>query len=243
MNQTKQKVQKMPQRGKKKAPSKQKQQSIRFVLIAVIVLTAVLIILGTLVFSADKVISDDSVSSENSEILSAVSSDEMGFPVTFSNNDIIRTESFSSKIFVLGKKILTCISAGGTVKFNHIFTFTDPEMTVSQKYGIVYDRASSKYLIFNSRGVIFEGETENGKHIITADINNRGDVALITKSDDSACRVSLADKKGKVIYIWSCAEEYGVSVDLSEDGQEILCGVIGSADGTLYSQIYLLDIH
>ncbi len=245
MNQTKQKVQTKPkpQRGKKKAPSKQKQQSVRFVLVGVVVLTAVLIILGALVFSADKVISDESVSSENSELLSTVSSDEMGFPVTFSNNDIIRTESFSSKIFVLGKKILTCVSDSGKIKYNHIFTFTNPEMTVSENYGLVYDRASSKYLIFNSKGVIFEGESENGKHIISADINNRGDVVLVTKSDDSACRVSLADKNGKVIYIWSCAEEYGVSVDLSEDSQEILCGVIGSENGTLYSKIYLLDIH
>ncbi|MBQ3137104.1 MAG: hypothetical protein IJB74_06455 [Clostridia bacterium] len=243
MNQTKKNVSTKPRKKKKKASSKQKQQSVRFVLIGVVILTAVLIILGALVFSADKVISDESVSSENSELLSTVSSDEMGFPVTFSNNDIIRTESFSSKIFVLGKKILTCITDSGKIKYNHIFTFTNPEMTVSEKYGLVYDRASPKYLIFNSKGVIYEGESENGKHIIAADINNKGDVALVTKSDDSACRVSLTDKKGRVIYIWSCAEEYGVSVDLSEDGQEILCGVLGSENGTLYSKIYLLDIH
>ncbi len=226
-----------------KNKKKKKHEGTKYLLAGAVLLTAVLIILGALVFSADRVISDDTVSSENRELLSTVSADEMGFPVTFSNNDIIRVKSFSSKIFVLGKKILTCLSDSGAVKFNHIFTFTNPEMTVSEKYGLVYDRASSKYFIFNSKGVIYEGETENKKHIITAKINNRGDIALVTKSDDSACRVSLTDKKGEVLYIWACAEEYGVTVDLSEDGREILCGTVGSREGAVYSKLYLLGTY
>lgn len=230
-----------PINSKKK--KKKSQQGSRYVLVGIVVLTAVLIILGALVFSADRVIDDDSISSENSELLSTVSSNEMGFPVTFSNNDIIRAESFSSRIFVLGKKILTCVSDRGSVKYNHIFTFTNPDMTVSENYGLVYDRASSRYFIFNEKGVIYEGETENKKHIITAKINNRGDVALVTKSDDSACRVSLIDKKGKVLYIWACANEYGVCVDLSEDSREILCGTIGSQEGSVYSKLYLLETY
>ncbi len=243
MNRPNQKGQMKTQPRKKKKSKKQKQQSSKYILVGAVVLTAVLIILGALVFSADKVISDDTVSSENSELLSTVSENEMGFPVTFSNNDIIRVESFSSRIFVLSKKLLTCVSDRGAVRFNHIFTFTKPEMTVSENYGLVYDRASSKYFIFTEKGLIYEGETENKKHIITAKINNRGDVVLVTKSDDSACRVSLTDKKGKVLYIWACAEEYGVSVDLSEDSREILCGTIGSENGTVYSKLYLLETY
>ncbi len=239
MNRPNQKGKMKPQMRKKK----QKQQSSKYILVGAVVLTSVLIILGALAFSADKVISDDTVSSENSELLSTVSENEMGFPVTFSNNDIIRVESFSSRIFVLSKKFITCVSDRGSVRFNHIFTFTNPEMTVSEKYGLVYDRASSKYFIFTEKGVIYEGETENKKHIITAKINNRGDVVLVTKSDDSACRVSLTDKKGKVLYIWACAEEYGVSVDLSEDSREILCGTIGSENGAVYSKLYLLETY
>lgn len=226
---------------KKRRP--QKRRDSRFILIGAVVITAVLLILGAIAFSSDKVISDDSISSENSELLSTVSENEMGFPVTFSNNDIVRVESFSSRLFVLSKKLLTCVSDRGTVRYNYIFTFTNPEMTVSENYGLVYDRASSKYFIFNEKGVIYEGETENKKHIITAKINNRGDIALVTKSDDSACRVSLTDKKGKVLYIWACAEEYGVSVDLSEDSREILCGTIGSENGAVYSKLYLLETY
>lgn len=241
MNEKNKKGQIKPLKPKKKKA--QKKRDSKYILVGAVVLTAVLIILGAIVFSSDKVISDDRVSSEDSELLSTVSENEMGFPVSFSNNDIIRVESFSSRLFVLSQKLLTCVSDRGAVRFNHIFTFTNPEMTVSENYGLVYDRASPKYFIFTEKGVIYEGETENKKHIITAKINNRGDVVLVTKSDDSACRVSLTDKKGKVLYIWACAEEYGVSVDLSEDSKEILCGTIGSENGTVYSKLYLLGTY
>ncbi|MBE6774801.1 MAG: hypothetical protein E7543_01255 [Ruminococcaceae bacterium] len=241
MDKKKNKGQVKPFDGKKK--KRKSRRSSRYALVGAVVLTAVLIILGAAVFSADRVIDDGSVSSENSELLSTVSSNEMGFPVTFSNNDIIRVESFSSRLFVLGKKILTCVSDRGAVKYNHIFTFTNPDMTVSENYGLVYDRASCRYFIFNEKGIIYEGESENKKHIITAKINNRGDVALVTKSDDSACRVSLVDKKGRVLYIWACANEYGVCLDMSEDSREILCGTIGSLEGSVYSKLYLLGIY
>ncbi len=241
MDRANQKRQTKPKSQQKK--KSKKQQGSKYILIGAVVLTALLIISGAFIFSADKIISDDTVSSENSELLSTVSENEMGFPVTFSNNDIIRVKSFSSRIFVLSKKLLTCVSDRGAVRFNYIFTFTNPEMEVSENYGLVYDRASSKYFIFTEKGVIYEGETENKKHIITAKINNRGDVAFVTKSDDSACRISLTDKKGKVLYIWACAEEYGVSIDMSEDSREILCGTIGSENGAVYSKLYLLETY
>ncbi len=231
-----------PQQNRRK-PVKKKQFLSPYIIIGSVILTVVVILGAALIFTSDRVIEDDTVSSEADEILSAVSSDEMGFPVVFSNNDILQAESFSSRIFVLGKKILTCVSAEGKIKYNKIFTFTQPEMAVSDKYGIVYDRASSKYFIFTHKGVIYEGESENGKHIITAKINNQGDTALVTKSDDSACRVCLIDKKGKVKYIWSCADEYAVCLDIAQNGDSILCGTIGSENGVIYSKLYLLDIY
>ena len=99
-----------PQQNRRK-PVKKKQFLSPYIIIGSVILTVVVILGAALIFTSDRVIEDDTVSSEADEILSAVSSDEMGFPVVFSNNDILQAESFSSRIFVLGKKILTCVSA------------------------------------------------------------------------------------------------------------------------------------
>lgn len=165
-----------------------------------------------------------------------------GFPVSFTSNDIITAKSFSSRIYVLTSKILTCVSSSGEVSYTENFTFVEPEMAVSEKYGIVYDRGSSKYLIFNKNGLVYEGDTEDNRHIITAVIDSKGNCAIATKSDNSACRVYLMNKKGEILYIWSCAEEYAVSLDISSDSKEILCGTIGAYNGEIYTKLYNLEI-
>lgn len=165
------------------------------------------------------------------------------FSVNFANNDIISCENMSSKMIVLTKKMLTCISYKGRVLFTETFTFVEPQMYVNDNYGIVFDRGSSKYIVFDSYGIIRQGTTDDNRHIITAVTDKKGNCAISTKSNDSACRVYFLDKKGNTKYIWSCAEEYAVTLDISNDGNDILCGTLGSYNDEIYTYVYYLDIH
>lgn len=184
----------------------------------------------------------DALNGEDESVIDSSVIENEGFPVSFTSNDIITAKSFSSRIFVLTSKLLTSVKSSGEIDFTKAFTFVEPEMTVSEKYGLVYDRASSKYLLFNSKGTVYEGTTEGNRHIITAAVDSKGNCALVTKSDDSACRVYLVNKKGEILYIWSCAEEYVVALDISSDAKEILCGSIGTYNGDILTKIYKLDI-
>lgn len=166
-----------------------------------------------------------------------------GFPVTFTSNDIISCEAFSSRIYVLTSKTLSSYKSNGVNSFNIDFTFVDPAMAVSEKYGIVFDRGSSKYFVFNNKGLYYEGTTDGDRHIIQATIDNKGNCAFVTKSEDSACRVSFVNKAGKLIYMWSCAEEYVVALDISSDSKEILCGAVGAYNGDILTKVYKLDIN
>ncbi len=165
------------------------------------------------------------------------------FPVTFSSDDIISTENISSKMIVLSKKLLTCISYKGRVLYTEAFTFVEPQMNVNDKYGVLFDRGSSKYIIFDAYGIVYEGTTEGNRHIITATVDNKGNCAIATKSDDSACRVYMVDKSGEIKYIWSCAEEYAVCLDISKNSDEILCGTLGAYNNEVYTKVYCLDVY
>ncbi len=166
-----------------------------------------------------------------------------GFPITFTGGDIISADNISSKAVILSKKLLTCISYKGRVLYTESFSFVEPEMKTNGKYGIVFDRGSDKYFIFDAYGIIYQGSTEGGRNIITAEIDNKGNVVFSTKSDDSACRVYMIDKKGEIKYIWSCAENYVVSMDISKNSQKIICGAIGAADNEIVTYVYELDIN
>lgn len=220
-----------------KKETDKKQLGIKVIVVAVVVF----ILIGVYFFISDRYtsrLSDATVIESGSYTIT----DDDGFPVSFISNDIITCESFSSRIFVLTKKMLTCLRNDGKPMFSETFTLVKPELTVSEKYGLVYDRASSKYFIFNTNGIVREGTTEDNRHVISATIDNKGNCAFSTKSDDSACRVYLVSKNGEVRYIWSCAEEYVVSLDISTDGKEILCGSIGAFNGDIITKLYSLNI-
>lgn len=165
------------------------------------------------------------------------------FPVTFTGGDIITVDNISSKAVVLSKKLLTCISYKGRVLYTESHSFVEPEMKTEGKYGIVFDRGSDNFLIFDAYGIVYQGSVEDGRSIITATVDSKGNIALSTKSNDSACRVYMLDKKGQTKYIWSCADNYVVSLDFGKDSEKILCGAIGALNNEVLTQIYVLDIY
>ena len=165
------------------------------------------------------------------------------FPVNFSGGDIISAENISTKAVVLSKKLLTCVSYKGRALYTESLSFVEPEMKTEGKYGIVFDRGSDGFLIFNAYEVVYRGTVEDGRSIITADVDNKGNVVLSTKSNDSACRVYMIDKDGEIKYIWSCAENYVVSMDIARGSEKIVCGAIGAYDYEIFTDVYVLDIY
>lgn len=161
------------------------------------------------------------------------------FPINFTSNDIIDVKSIDSRLFVLSKKLVTCVDSKGSTKFDIKFTFTDPEICVSEKYGIVYDRMSGRYLVFSPKGLVRETVVPGESSIYTAAVSNSGEVLVSTKSGDSASNLYFINKDGKKEFGWSCAEEYIVSLDF--DSKSVLCGSIGSYNGEIYTKIYLID--
>lgn len=165
-----------------------------------------------------------------------------GFPVTFTSDDIISVDNVSTNMIVLTKKMLTSITGKGKVKYLSSFTYVEPTMISGSKYGIVYDRASSKYMLFDKNKVLSNSETADKNNIITASINDDGTYVLVTKSNKAACSVNVYDKRGELLYSWLCSDEYVVSVDISNNSQDIICAGIGASDGVIYTKIYHLNI-
>ncbi len=223
----KERIQKIKAEGKKSSK----------IIVAVILLISVL--LGTYLLAVVRERPDFS----DDKIYYSQNSEKGGFPISFTSNDIISCEAFSSRIYVLTSKTLSAYKSNGENSFNVDFTFVDPAMAVSEKFGLIFDRGSSKYFVFNEKGLYYEGTTDGDRHIIQATVDNKGNSVFVTKSEDSACRVSFVNKTGKLIYMWSCAEEYVVALDISSDSKEILCGAVGAYNGDILTKVYKLDIN
>lgn len=172
---------------------------------------------------------------------SIVSSDGKG--VTFTGNDIITVKSFSGRMFVLTEKLLASVDSNGEIRYTKVHNYKNPAIEVSDKYGILFNRNSHGYMIFTTKGIIYDGSSDEENDIIAAAINNEGTFALSTKSNSSASRVYLHTKKGEIKYAWACGEEYGVTLDVHSSSRKIAVGAIGASGGEILSKTYLLDIY
>ena len=109
---------------------------------------------------------------------SIVSSDGKG--VTFTGNDIITVKSFSGRMFVLTEKLLASVDSDGEIRYTKVHNYKNPAIEVSDKYGILFNRNSHEYMIFTTKGIIYDGSSDEENDIIAAAINNEGTFALST---------------------------------------------------------------
>lgn len=167
---------------------------------------------------------------------------DIGFPVTFTSNDIIDVKPMGNNLFVLSKKYVTCLESSGEKKFDFSFNFSDPAIYANDKYGIVFDTMSDKYVLFNKKGIVRQAEIPDNKYIYFSKVTEKGEVAVVTKSSDSACKLFVYDKKGEEKFVWSCGDEYIVSLDISDDSNKIICGTVGTFNSEIYTKVYVFDI-
>ena len=186
------------------------------------------------------VITDDA--SENEGLRVGKQSSEKGFPVSFSSSGIKDIKAVKNNIIVLTKEMINCVSKNGSHVFSEVLNYAEPVLKVSGKYGIVYDRLSGKYTVFNNRKILFSKSTENESQIITAQISPSGNYAITSRNSDSASLLSYYDKNGKLIYAWACSKEYIVAVDIAENKKNILCAALNAQNGEILTKVYLLDV-
>ena len=110
------------------------------ILTAIIAVVAVAI--GFFVFMTSdyhNAYSDAEGSTENLFYSSA--SDGKG--LSFTGNDIINVQSFSSRMFVLTEKLLAAVDTDGEIKYSKVHNYLNPAIRVSDKYGIIFNRNSN----------------------------------------------------------------------------------------------------
>ena len=165
------------------------------------------------------------------------------FPVSFSNNSICAVGATEKRICVLTQDTLNFVSSNGKKDSPIILGYAEPTLRTAGKYGIVYDRLSGRYLMFGEKGTLVEDQSKAKSQIMTAAIAENGNYAIACRGEDSASLLTYYNKKGKVLFSWACAKEHIVSIDISENGKDLLCAALSAENGEILTKVYLLDIY
>lgn len=175
----------------------------------------------------------------------ALSSEENksgSYPVSFSTNDIKDVLSFGKDIVVLTKKFATVLDKGGNTVSETPIYYGDSAVFTSEDYILVFDRLSNKYSLIDKKGNVTERKADESSKIYNAVVTDNGSVLMSLKSDNSASLVSVTDKKGEDLFLWSCTQEYIIDLALSDNGRTLYCAGISALGGEMYTKVYAIDI-
>lgn len=234
------------------AGKKEKNNNARISVVILLIVVAVIVVATFIIANSDAYLS----SSEPTTQMNVVEKEDgdninddgglvtsvKGFPVSFGNSVIESAVSANTCVFVLTHESVTCLSNTGKITFTHSISFSDPAIKSSSDYAIVYDRQGSSFLVFNTKGLYFEGSSDEDGKILTADVSNDGMAIIASRRTGSASALTVYKKEEGSIFAWSCAKEHILCVDISKNSKNLVCAAIGSTGGEIYTKCYVFNI-
>lgn len=211
---------------------------------AVLRAIAVIILILVLLFMATETLGIASVSNINDSIKNffLTLSPGDGYPYKINSSSVEGMTVLNGNIFVLtDEKTLSLDTTAKQVKATQ-HTFSNP--IISKKGGkvVLFDQKGNRYRIENRTDTLYTGETTDDEKIITAALGKKGNLALATLSSSSVSKLTVLNSSyKKEEFVWNCANDSIVSVDLSDNGKYAAVSVVGARDGEIYSKVYIFD--
>ncbi len=176
------------------------------------------------------------------DALSSPEKQSGSYPVSFSTNDIRDVKSVGKNIVVLTKKFAIVLDKGGDIVREIPVSYGDAALYTVDSRILIFDRLSNKYTLIDKSGNVAERKSNESSKIYNAVVTEKGQVLMSLKSDNSSSLVSVKDKNGEDLFIWSCTQEYITHLALSKNGKTLYCAGISALGEEMYTKVYAVDI-
>ncbi len=166
---------------------------------------------------------------------SSISGDSENFPISINSDSTLYTDVLGGNIVIVTTENVSVYGQNGKLVFTQPHSFAKPGLSVNGEKGILFDRGGKGFMLLSEKKCVYEGEAEGT--IISAQYGKKGDYALGMRSDTAASVLTVFDKNNEIKFKWKCANEYIVSIALSDNGKYAGVAVMGAENGALYTTL------
>ncbi len=210
--------------------AKRRRQSLIFVAAAIAVVISVLII--------NAILPTGLVEWSQNEF--ATFGSNGGLPQTISGDKIDDLRSRSGELFVMSDSYMYAYNNGGKCITAIQHGYNSPRLETSATRTLIYDRGSYGLRVDSLYTNFVETQLDN--KIVTADICDKGYVAVATDSSEYSAEVIVFNGKFKSLFKWSAASGDISSVKLSPNGKYLAASVVTGKNGDYSSEICIFEI-
>lgn len=158
-----------------------------------------------------------------------------GLPVSVSGDNIRDLKARNDSVFVMTDSHMYAYNSSGKQITSIQHGYTEPAFVLSAARTLIYDRGSFGIRTDALYTNIINTQLE--EEIITADICDKGYVAVATQSTDYTAHVTVFDKKFKSLFRWSSPDGYVSCLELSNNGKYVAVCTVTGKNGDYCSNI------
>lgn len=154
------------------------------------------------------------------------------FELTISGGVQYHADFINSNMFILYDKYLYIYGTDGKEKDRRQHAYSNAVMKVAGERSLIYSSNGTSFRVDTPSKLVYE--IVNTDPIWFAVLSEEGYVAVVSDSDTYACRLTIYDTAGKVVYTRECVERLS---DVSFHGNGCIFSTISAADGELMTTL------
>lgn len=165
-----------------------------------------------------------------------------GFPARTGVSDLIQVESLAGGFVELGKKEAVVFSSAGNQLRTLTHTYARPAITAGNTRFAFYSRSGYELKVESRSRTLYEHTYQ--QPIFFAEMSKGGSLAVVTGSSRYLAELIVYDIAFEEVYRWYPTEQEGMPtrIAFSVDGKRLAVSSLRSEEGSLSSQIHLLDL-
>lgn len=162
-----------------------------------------------------------------------------GYPVPTPGGVIREVKTFDGDLAVLNDTNLLLYNKKGKIISSFQQMQDSTVLICSGSRAFTYDIGGTRITVHARSRVLFEKELEY--RVLAADMNGRGDFAVVTASRQYVAQVTVYDRKFEERFWWYSSDNLVSGVAVSPGGNRMAVSCVNTQGGLLKTTLYLFD--
>ena len=154
------------------------------------------------------------------------------FELSISGGVDYTADFINNQLFILCDKYLYIYGTDGKLIDSRQHAYSNAIMKTSESRSLIYSSNGTTFRVDTPAKILYEETLD--QPIWFAVLSDEGYVAVVTESETYACRLSIYDVNGKLIYTRECVDRLS---DVSFYGNGCIFSTIGAKDGELVTTL------
>lgn len=139
--------------------------------------------------------------------------------ISYPRHESMKFSAYKSGMAAAGSDTLSIYDSGGIMLLSDPLNYTEPCMTVSDKYVLAYDLGGREYTVYNTLTRVIRRETDF--KILSADMSDCGAFVLVTRSNETKYVVELYNEAlNHTMSIYK--DHYVMDAAVRDDGKRLV---------------------